>query len=73
MGNFGVANWIVLIIYFVAMLYLGTKVGKSNNSTESFFSGAVRFPGGRSGCRLWRRSVQRYLSSACRDGVIPAV
>lgn len=44
MGKFGVINWIVLIVYFAAMLYLGTRVGKSNNSTESYFLGSRKIP-----------------------------
>lgn len=44
MNTFGVINWIVLICYFGAMLFLGTKVGKSNSSTESYFLGGRKIP-----------------------------
>lgn len=44
MGNFGVINWIVLVVYFGAMLFLGTRVGKSNTNTESYFLGSRKIP-----------------------------
>lgn len=44
MGNFGVINWIVLVVYFGAMLLLGTRVGKSNTNTESYFLGSRKIP-----------------------------
>ena len=44
MGNFGIVNWIVLLVYFGAMLFLGSRVGKSNNSTESYFLGSRKIP-----------------------------
>ena len=44
MGNFGVINWIVLAVYFGAMLFLGTRVGKSNTNTESYFLGSRKIP-----------------------------
>lgn len=44
MSNFGIVNWIVLLVYFGAMLFLGTRVGKSNNSTESYFLGSRKIP-----------------------------
>ena len=44
MSNFGVLNWIVLLVYFGAMLFLGSRVGKSNNSTESYFLGSRKIP-----------------------------
>lgn len=37
MGEFGLINWIVLLAYFGAMMVLGTKVGKSNTNTESYY------------------------------------
>lgn len=43
-GNFGVINWIVLLVYFGAMLALGAFVGKSNKDTESFFLGSRKIP-----------------------------
>ncbi len=44
MSNFGVINWIVLLVYFVAMMILGTQVGKSNSNTESYFLGSRKIP-----------------------------
>ena len=44
MGNFGIINWIVLLVYFGAMLLLGSRVGKSNTSTESYFLGSRKIP-----------------------------
>ena len=44
MGNFGLINWLVLALYMVAMLVLGTQVGKSNSSTESYFLGSRKIP-----------------------------
>ena len=44
MGNFGLINWLVLAVYMVAMLVLGTQVGKSNSSTESYFLGSRKIP-----------------------------
>ena len=44
MGNFGVINWIVLVVYFGSMLFLGTRVGKSNTNTESYFLGSRKIP-----------------------------
>ena len=44
MSNFGLVNWIVLIVYFAAMLILGSQVGKVNKSTESYFLGSRRIP-----------------------------
>lgn len=44
MSNFGVINWIVLIVYFGAMLFLGARVGKANTSTESYFLGSRKIP-----------------------------
>lgn len=44
MSNFGVVNWIVLLVYFVAMMILGTQVGKSNSNTESYFLGSRKIP-----------------------------
>ena len=43
-GNFGIINWIVLLVYFGAMLLLGSRVGKSNTSTESYFLGSRKIP-----------------------------
>lgn len=43
-GNFGIINWIVLLVYFGAMLALGAFVGKSNKDTESFFLGSRKIP-----------------------------
>ena len=44
MSNLGVINWIVLLVYFVAMMILGTQVGKSNSNTESYFLGSRKIP-----------------------------
>ncbi len=44
MSNFGIVNWIVLLVYFGAMLYLGTRVGKTNTNTESYFLGSRKIP-----------------------------
>ena len=44
MTSFGIVNWIVLLAYLVAMMILGTKVGKSNTSTESYFLGSRKIP-----------------------------
>lgn len=44
MSNFGIINWIVLLVYFGAMLYLGTRVGKANTNTESYFLGSRKIP-----------------------------
>ena len=44
MSNFGVINWIVLLVYFVAMMILGTQVGKSSSNTESYFLGSRKIP-----------------------------
>lgn len=45
MSNLGVINWIVLLVYFVAMMMqLGTQVGKSNSNTESYFLGSRKIP-----------------------------
>ena len=44
MSNFGIVNWIVLLVYFAAMMFLGTKVGKSNTNTESYFLGSRKIP-----------------------------
>lgn len=44
MNNFGIINWLVLLVYFVAMMILGTQVGKSNSSTESYFLGSRKIP-----------------------------
>ena len=44
MSNFGVINRIVLLVYFVAMMILGTQVGKSNSNTESYFLGSRKIP-----------------------------
>lgn len=44
MSNFGVINWVVLLVYFVAMMILGTQVGKSNSNTESYFLGSRKIP-----------------------------
>lgn len=44
MKEFGIFNWIILILYFVAMLFLGSKVGKSNTNTESYFLGSRKIP-----------------------------
>lgn len=44
MTSFGIVNWIVLLVYLVAMMILGTKVGKSNTSTESYFLGSRKIP-----------------------------
>ncbi|MCH3972287.1 MAG: sodium/solute symporter [Oscillospiraceae bacterium] len=44
MGTFGVLNWVVLLGYFVAMMIMGKKIGKSNNSTEAYFLGSRKIP-----------------------------
>lgn len=44
MGNFGIINWAVLLVYFAAMMVLGAVVGKNNNDTESFFLGSRKIP-----------------------------
>lgn len=45
MGDgFGIINWIVLAVYFVAMLYLGSRVGKGNKDMDSFFLGGRKIP-----------------------------
>jgi len=44
MGNFGIINWIVLLVYFAAMMVLGAVVGKNNKDTESFFLGSRKIP-----------------------------
>lgn len=44
MNKFGLINWIVLVVYFVAMMILGLNVGKKNNSTEAFFLGSRKIP-----------------------------
>lgn len=44
MGSFGMVNWIVLAVYFGAMLYLGSRAGKTNNSTEDYFLGGRKIP-----------------------------
>lgn len=44
MSNFGMINWVVLFIYFVAMMFLGARVGKDNTNTESYFLGSRKIP-----------------------------
>ena len=44
MGEFGMINWIVLLSYFAAMMILGTRVGKANTNTESYFLGSRKIP-----------------------------
>ena len=44
MSTFGVVNWAVLILYFAAMMYLGSKMGKTNKTTRDYFLGGRRIP-----------------------------
>lgn len=44
MGEFGLINWIVLLLYFAAMMFLGLRVGKSSTTTESYFLGGRMIP-----------------------------
>ena len=71
MSNLGVINWIVLLVYFVAMMILGTQVGKSNSNTESYFLGSRKIPWWASGLSV--HNVQPYRLSVCLDGDIQAV
>lgn len=43
-GSFGAFNWVVLGVYFVAMLYLGSRLGKDNNTTSDYFLGSRKIP-----------------------------
>ncbi len=61
-SGFGVVNWVVLLVYFAAMIYLGSSVGKSNNSTEGFFLGNRKIPWwDRRANRRQREERQRQL------------
>ena len=42
--HFGTINWILLVIYFAGMLYLGYYFMRRENSTEDFFKGGERIP-----------------------------
>ncbi len=42
--EFGLLNWILLILYLGAMLYLGYFFMKRENGTEDFFKGGGRIP-----------------------------
>lgn len=42
--NFGLLNWILLVLYLLAMLYLGYFFMKRENGTEDFFKGGERIP-----------------------------
>ncbi len=43
-SGFGVINWVVLLVYFAAMIYLGSSVGRGHNNTEGFFLGNRKIP-----------------------------
>lgn len=44
MAEFGLINWIVLIVYFFGMLYIGVIYGKGNKTTEDYFLGSRQIP-----------------------------
>lgn len=44
MAEFGIVNWIVLIVYFFGMLYIGMIYGKGNKTTEDYFLGSRQIP-----------------------------
>ena len=44
MEEFGLINWIVLIVYFFGMLYIGVIYGKGNKTTEDYFLGSRQIP-----------------------------
>lgn len=44
MAEFGLINWIVLIVYFFGMLYIGMIYGKGNKTTEDYFLGSRQIP-----------------------------
>lgn len=43
-ANFGLLNWILLVIYLVGMLYLGYFFMNRESSTDDFFKGGERIP-----------------------------
>ena len=44
MAEFGLINWIVLIVYFFGMLYIGVIYGKGNKTTDDYFLGSRQIP-----------------------------
>jgi len=42
--TFSVADWIVILLYFTGIVFLGIWFGKFTHTTSDFFFGGQRFP-----------------------------
>ena len=65
--NFGFANWIVLVLYLIAMLGMGIYFMRRENGAEDFFKGGGRVP-------WWAAGISIYATmlSAITYMAIPA-
>lgn len=51
--EFGLTNWIVLVIYLLSMVYLGYYFMKGNNDTEEYFTASGQIPWWASGISIF--------------------
>lgn len=51
--EFGLINWIVLVLYLLAMVYLGYYFMKGNDSTEEYFTASGQIPWWASGMSIF--------------------
>ncbi len=66
--EFGVSNWLFLILYLIAMLYIGFKYSKSNKTTEDYFVAGHRIPWWAAGLSIYGTQL-----SAITFMAIPAI
>ena len=57
MNNFGTLDWIIVIVYFVAMASIGPFFARRNKSTEGFFVGDRSFPAWLLGLAMFATSI----------------
>ncbi|MBX7259656.1 MAG: sodium:solute symporter [Candidatus Hydrogenedentes bacterium] len=55
--TFGTLDWVILIVYFLAMAMMGPLFARKNKSTESYFLGNRSFPGWLIGLSMFATSI----------------
>lgn len=57
MGNFGIIDWGILVVYFCGMAAIGPWFARRNKSTESYFVGNRSFPAWLLGLAMFATSI----------------